>query len=105
MDNQSATPTQQTNTISKRQGPADSELPIMISPSYPGQPLLEAFGELRADIETLVARVGGVLLRGFDVPSVDDFQRFRQAFIPRPSIPLINIFPSTMSRPTPASGR
>ncbi|MGO1915482.1 MAG: TauD/TfdA family dioxygenase, partial [Halomonadaceae bacterium] len=71
---------QQTNTISKRQGPADSELPIMISPSYPGQPLLEAFGELRADIETLVARVGGVLLRGFDVPSVDDFQQFAAAF-------------------------
>ncbi len=80
MDSQSATPTQQTNTISKHQGPADSELPIMISPAYPGQPLLEAFGELRADIETLVARVGGVLLRGFDVPSVDDFQQFAAAF-------------------------
>ena len=80
MDSQSATPTQQTNTISKRQGPADSELPIMISPSYPGQPLLEAFGELRGDIEALVARVGGVLLRGFDVPSVDDFQQFAAAF-------------------------
>ncbi len=52
----------------------------MISPTYPGQPLLEAFGELRADIETLVARVGGVLLRGFDVPSVDDFQQFAAAF-------------------------
>ncbi len=80
MDSQSATPTQQTNTLSKRQGAADSELPIMISPSYPGQPLLEAFGELRADIESLVARVGGVLLRGFDVPSVDDFQQFAAAF-------------------------
>ena len=80
MDSQSATPTQHANVISKRQGPADSELPIMISPSYPGQPLLEAFGELRADIETLVARVGGVLLRGFDVPSVDDFQQFAAAF-------------------------
>lgn len=52
----------------------------MISPTYPGQPLLEAFGELRADIEALVARVGGVLLRGFDVPSVDDFQQFAAAF-------------------------
>ncbi|MGP9589833.1 TauD/TfdA family dioxygenase [Vreelandella sp. F11] len=80
MDSQSATLTQPTNVISKRQGPADSELPIMISPSYPGQPLLEAFGELRADIESLVARVGGVLLRGFDVPSVDDFQQFAAAF-------------------------
>lgn len=80
MDSQSATLTQPTNVISQRQGPADSELPIMISPSYPGQPLLEAFGELRADIESLVARVGGVLLRGFDVPSVDDFQQFAAAF-------------------------
>tara|TARA_R110000737_G_C14531997_1_gene477381 strand:- start:317 stop:1234 length:918 start_codon:yes stop_codon:yes gene_type:complete len=52
----------------------------MISPSYPGQPLLEAFGELRGDIESLVAKVGGVLLRGFDVPSVDDFQQFAAAF-------------------------
>lgn len=80
MDSQSATLTQQTNVISKRQGPADSELPIMISPTYPGQPLLEAFGDLRADIETLVTRVGGVLLRGFDVPTVDDFQQFAAAF-------------------------
>lgn len=80
MDSQSTAPTQQTNAISKRQGPADSELPIMISPAYPGQSLLEAFSELRADIETLVARVGGVLLRGFDVPTVDDFQQFAAAF-------------------------
>ncbi|MGP5562515.1 TauD/TfdA family dioxygenase [Vreelandella alkaliphila] len=80
MDSQSATPTQPTNVISKRQGPADSELPIMISPTYPGQPLLEAFGDLRADIESLVTRVGGVLLRGFDVPTVDDFQQFAAAF-------------------------
>ncbi|TVP45209.1 MAG: TauD/TfdA family dioxygenase [Halomonas sp.] len=80
MDSQSATLTQQTNVISKRQGPADSELPIMISPTYPGQPLLEAFGDLRADIESLVTRVGGVLLRGFDVPAVDDFQQFAAAF-------------------------
>lgn len=80
MDSQSATLTQSTNVISQRQGPADSELPIMISPAYPGQPLLEAFGDLRADIESLVTRVGGVLLRGFDVPSVDDFQQFAAAF-------------------------
>lgn len=80
MDSQSATLTQPTNVISQRQGPADSELPIMISPAYPGQPLLEAFGELRADIESLVTRVGGVLLRGFDVPSIDDFQQFAAAF-------------------------
>lgn len=80
MDSQSTAPTQQTNAISKRQGPADSELPIMISPAYPGQSLLEAFSELRADIETLVTRVGGVLLRGFDVPTVDDFQQFAAAF-------------------------
>lgn len=80
MDSQSATLTQPTNVISQRQGPADSELPIMISPAYPGQPLLEAFGDLRADIESLVTRVGGVLLRGFDVPSVDQFQQFAAAF-------------------------
>ncbi|CAD5274545.1 MULTISPECIES: TauD/TfdA family dioxygenase [Halomonadaceae] len=80
MDSQSATLTQPTNVISQRQGPVDSELPIMISPAYPGQPLLEAFGDLRADIESLVTRVGGVLLRGFDVPSVDDFQQFAAAF-------------------------
>ncbi|QNI03773.1 TauD/TfdA family dioxygenase [Halomonas sp. SH5A2] len=80
MDSQSTAPTQQANTVPERQGPADSELPIMISPTYPGQPLLEAFGDLRADIESLVTRVGGVLLRGFDVPAVDDFQQFAAAF-------------------------
>ncbi len=36
MDSQSTVSTQQTNTISKRQGPADSELPIMVSPPTQG---------------------------------------------------------------------
>lgn len=36
MDSQSATLTQPTNVISQRQGPADSELPIMISPLTQG---------------------------------------------------------------------
>lgn len=55
-------------------------LPALITPSRPGEPLLEAFAPLRADIEALVGRIGGVLLRGFEVPDVDAFRAFAAAF-------------------------
>ncbi|MCI0592384.1 alpha-ketoglutarate-dependent taurine dioxygenase [Chromohalobacter marismortui] len=64
----------------ERQAPAGSELPHLITADHEGQPLLDAFGGLRADIESHVARVGGVLLRGFQVPAVEDFQQFAAAF-------------------------
>jgi len=45
-----------------------------------GEPLMEAFSRLRADIETMLDAAGGVLLRGFKVLSVDAFREFAAAF-------------------------
>src|SRR5690606_37363746 len=64
----------------RSKAPAGSELPVMIEPAQPGEPLLQAFSRLRGDIDALLPRIGGVLLRGFDVPSVEDFRRFAAAF-------------------------
>lgn len=60
--------------------PPGSELPVLMTPSRPGESLLEAFPRLRAQIESHVAKVGGVLLRGFKVPSLEDFRSFAAAF-------------------------
>lgn len=46
----------------------------------PGESLLDAQRRLRSDIESMVSTVGGVLLRGFDVPSVEDFRAFAAGF-------------------------
>lgn len=63
-----------------RRAPQGSELPVLITPSAAGESLLEAFPRLRAQIEHSVAKVGGVLLRGFAVPSLEDFRSFASAF-------------------------
>lgn len=55
-------------------------LPALITPSRPGEALLDAFAPMRADSEALLSRIGGVLLRGFEVPSVDAFRAFAAAF-------------------------
>ena len=60
--------------------PARPALPALLSPSRAGEPLLEAFAPLRADIDALLARIGGVLLRGFEVPDVDAFRAFAASF-------------------------
>lgn len=59
---------------------AGSSLPAMITPARIGQSLLDAYSHFRADIEAQLGVVGGVLLRGFDVPSVETFQCFAAAF-------------------------
>lgn len=64
----------------ERSAPEGSELPILITPSYAGVPLLSVFPRLRAQIESHLARVGGVLLRGFEVPSLEAFREFAAAF-------------------------
>ncbi|ADP15915.1 taurine catabolism dioxygenase TauD, TfdA family protein 2 [Achromobacter xylosoxidans A8] len=64
----------------ERQAPPGSDLPALITPSRRGEPLLEALPRLRDEIETKVATVGGVLLRGFDVPSVEGFREFAARF-------------------------
>ena len=60
--------------------PARPALPALLSPSRAGETLLEAFAPLRADIEALLTRIGGVLLRGFEVPDVAAFRSFAAAF-------------------------
>lgn len=67
-------------TTVARCAPLGSELPVLMTPSRPGESLLEAFPRLRPQIESHVARVGGVLLRGFRVPSLEDFRSFATAF-------------------------
>lgn len=64
----------------ERKGPAGCELPVLVGPAFAGEPLLAALPRLHADIESLVSTVGGVLLRGFAVPTVDDFRAFAAGF-------------------------
>ncbi|WP_137925668.1 TauD/TfdA family dioxygenase [Cupriavidus sp. 2SB] len=64
----------------ERRAPVGSELPVLIVPDAPGQPLLDGLAKHRAAIDEAVQRAGGVLLRGFDVPSVDVFQKFAASF-------------------------
>ncbi|WP_039920407.1 TauD/TfdA family dioxygenase [Thauera phenylacetica] len=64
----------------ERKAPAGSDLPVLITPSMPGESLLDAQHRLRSDIESMVSTVGGVLLRGFAVPSVEDFRAFAAGF-------------------------
>jgi alpha-ketoglutarate-dependent taurine dioxygenase len=60
--------------------PADAELPVLLQAPHSGIPLATALAELQPQIEQQVATVGGVLLRGYEVPSVADFQQFAAAF-------------------------
>ncbi|CAM3551175.1 TauD/TfdA-like domain-containing protein [Bordetella sputigena] len=61
-------------------GPAGTELPVLLSPRHEGQPLLRALPELRGRIDAALARAGGVLLRGFQVDTVDVFKAFAASF-------------------------
>lgn len=64
----------------ERSAPPGSELPALITPATAGEPLLDAAPRLRDAIEAQLLTVGGVLLRGFDVPSVDVFRAFAASF-------------------------
>jgi alpha-ketoglutarate-dependent taurine dioxygenase len=64
----------------ERRAPAGSELPVLITPQRSGEALLDAWPRLCEAIEAHLACVGGVLLRGFDVPSVQAFRDFAAAF-------------------------
>lgn len=63
-----------------RTAPPGSELPVVIWADEPGLPLLDALPALRGQVDQALARVGGVLMRGFSVPSVDHFQQVAKAF-------------------------
>lgn len=64
----------------ERTAPPGSVLPTLITPSQTGESLLDALPRLRSVIEAQVTTVGGVLLRGFDVPSVESFREFAAGF-------------------------
>ncbi|WP_148713630.1 TauD/TfdA family dioxygenase [Chitinolyticbacter meiyuanensis] len=64
----------------ERTGPAASELPVLLTPEYAGEPLQAALPRLKGEIERLLPRLGGVLLRGFAVPSVEHFRQFAADF-------------------------
>lgn len=63
-----------------RKAPHGSDLPALIRPQTEGESLLKALPRLRDQIDHLVSTVGGVLLRGFEVPSVTDFRNFAASF-------------------------
>ncbi|CAH0355907.1 TauD/TfdA family dioxygenase [Aquabacterium sp. CECT 9606] len=64
----------------ERMGPAGCDLPVLITPAGLDESLLDAQARLRPEIEGHLSTVGGVLLRGFKVPSVQHFQQFAASF-------------------------
>lgn len=64
----------------ERKAPVGSDLPVLITPARSEELLLDALARLRTDIEGGAATVGGVLLRGFRVPAVQDFRAFAAGF-------------------------
>jgi alpha-ketoglutarate-dependent taurine dioxygenase len=55
-------------------------LPLVLESATHGEALLDALQRLHPDIDAALPEVGGVLLRGFSVPSVDVFQQFARSF-------------------------
>ena len=84
----------------ERKAPPGCDLPALLTPSRAGESLLDAFPRLSADIGDRIATVGGVLLRGFAVPSVEHFQQFASAF----GHPLLNYEFASTPRTAVGSG-
>lgn len=55
-------------------------LPVVMSPSVPGQPILEALDALRPAIDEALREHGGILFRGYDVPGTAGLRAFASAF-------------------------
>lgn len=66
--------------LDKARAPAGSSLPLLIEAPGRGESLLDAATRLRARIERGLDDIGGVLLRGFTVPTVEEFRAFAAAF-------------------------
>lgn len=62
------------------QAPNDNQLPVLYTPSAAGQDLMSALPALAGDLARSLSEVGGVLLRGYGVPSVEAFRAFATAF-------------------------
>ncbi|WCM94910.1 TauD/TfdA family dioxygenase [Acidovorax sp. NCPPB 2350] len=70
----------ETLTRFARKAPAGSELPVLLTPDTVGEGLQAAAPHLHARIDEALSTVGGVLLRGFEVPDVETFQQFASSF-------------------------
>lgn len=64
----------------ERRAPEGSVLPALIEPNSVGEALNDALPRLRTQIEALLRSVGGVLLRGFQVPDAAAFRAFAAGF-------------------------
>jgi alpha-ketoglutarate-dependent taurine dioxygenase len=64
----------------ERLAPPGSELPVLMLPDGESESLVKALPRLREAIAAQLPVVGGVLLRGFSVPRVEDFQAFAAGF-------------------------
>lgn len=64
----------------RSRAPSGCDLPVMLTPSINGESLMAAVNRLRPQIESILTKTGGVLLRGFDVPTTQDFQLFAASF-------------------------
>lgn len=62
------------------QAPENNRLPVLYTPSAAGQDLMGALPSLAGDLARSLNEVGGALLRGYDVPSVDAFRAFAAGF-------------------------
>lgn len=58
----------------------DTELPVVVRPQADGIDLATWIGESRERVESWVEGAGGVLLRGFAVPTSEYFEKVAQAF-------------------------
>ncbi len=68
------------NNFQRLRAPTGSILPIVLQAECPSILLTDAWSALQPKIERHLHSVGGVLLRDYVVPAVDDFQRFAAAF-------------------------
>ncbi|SEL61879.1 Taurine dioxygenase, alpha-ketoglutarate-dependent [Roseateles sp. YR242] len=64
----------------ERRAPLGSVLPALIEPEFPGERLTDALARLRPEIEAQLRTVGGVLMRGFEVPDAAAFRTCAAGF-------------------------
>jgi alpha-ketoglutarate-dependent taurine dioxygenase len=66
--------------LKQLRAPADSTLPVVITPARAGENLLASLSSVRQRIDAALQTAGGLLLRGFSVPDIDSFQQFAASF-------------------------
>jgi alpha-ketoglutarate-dependent taurine dioxygenase len=59
---------------------SSSTLPLLVEAQRNSESLMDVFARRRAEIEAMLDDVGGVLLRGFSVPTVEAFREFAASF-------------------------